>query len=109
MPSPLAIMAVIAPSALLGALLFFFVYDEHSTKNDIQRDKHQLETMKFDRDFSNAWNGDSVTAPKENDITSMEEKIKMKEDKAKKEKEERERRIKKIQEDVERKITTSGE
>ena len=66
MPSPLAIMAVIAPSALLGALLFFFVYDEHSTKNDIQRDKHQLETMKFDRDFSNAWNGDSVTPPKEN-------------------------------------------
>lgn len=32
MPSPLAIIAVIAPSALLGALLFFFVYDEHSTK-----------------------------------------------------------------------------
>ncbi|MCS5798181.1 hypothetical protein LNN94_27315 [Klebsiella pneumoniae subsp. pneumoniae] len=86
MPSPLAIMAVIAPSALLGALLFFFVYDEHSTKNDIQRDKHQLETMKFDRDFSNAWNGDSVTPPKENDIASMEEKIKMKEEKAKKKK-----------------------
>lgn len=109
MPSPLAIIAVIAPSALLGAFLFFFVYDEHSMKNDIQRDRHQLETMKFDRDFSNAWNGDSVTPQKENDITSMEERIKRKEEKAEEEKEERERRMKKILEDVENKIANSGE
>lgn len=63
--NPLALLVFIAPAAVLGVVVFSFVYQDQTERHDIERQKHEIRQMEFDRDFSKAWNGETLDAPDE--------------------------------------------
>ena len=54
--NPLTWLLVLAPAAVIGALLFVWVYQSNSSTADLERDRMRLESMEFDRDAAAAWN-----------------------------------------------------
>ena len=61
--NPFLWLLIVAPAAVLGVLIFLFVYSDQKTTLEVQREHHQLDVMEFERDFSKAWNGETITGP----------------------------------------------
>lgn len=63
--NPLALLVFIAPAAVLGVVVFTWVYEDQTERHGIERQKHEIRQMEFDRDFAKAWNGEALDAPDE--------------------------------------------
>lgn len=66
--NPFLWLLIVAPAAVLGVLVFLFVYGDQKATLEVQREQHQIEALEFDRDFSKAWNGESITGPAQAEI-----------------------------------------
>lgn len=73
--NPLTFLLVLAPAAVIGALLFIFVYDGATTTADLERDRMRLESLEFQRDAAAAWNGGRLEAPDADEIARLRERI----------------------------------
>ena len=69
--NPLTWLLVLAPAAVIGALLFVWVYQSNSSTADLERDRMRLESMEFDRDAAAAWNGQPLQGPNTEDMAQL--------------------------------------
>ena len=77
--NPLLWLMIIAPSTVLGAILFLWVYQNNADTASLERDRMRLEQMKFDRDFAAAWNGKTILEPEADEIAALQARIKQRE------------------------------
>jgi len=77
--NPLMWLFVLAPAAVIGALLFIWVYESNTATADLERDRMRLESMEFDRDAAAAWNGEKIEAPSADSIEALRARIEAKE------------------------------
>ena len=73
--NPLVWLFVVAPAAAVAALLFVWVYQEQTDRGELQREQSRLERQQFDQDFSAAWNGEALEAPKTEDVEKTRARI----------------------------------
>jgi len=85
------ILWLIAPAAMIGAVIFFFVYEQNTENQDIQRAKMELQQSKFDKDFATAWNTGTVEL--KDDVASKKMKLEQIEKDAERKKTERKNQI----------------
>ncbi|EDQ9622632.1 hypothetical protein ACRTJ0_004596 [Salmonella enterica subsp. enterica serovar Cerro] len=77
--NPLTWLLVLAPAAVIGALLFVWVYQSNSSTADLERDRMRLESMEFDRDAAAAWNGQPLQGPNTEEMDQLRSRINAKE------------------------------
>ena len=58
--NPLNWLLIVAPAAVLAALLFVLIYQQTESTAQIERQRIHLESLRFDRDFAKAWNGEDL-------------------------------------------------
>jgi hydroxypyruvate isomerase len=73
--NPIIWLFVVAPAAVLAAVLFVWVYQDSSDKGEAMREQHQLERLEFGRDFAAAWNGERIEAPASAEIEAARAKV----------------------------------
>lgn len=76
--NPIAWLFVLAPAAVIGALLFVWVYQSNSDDADLERERMRLDAMEFDRDAAAAWNGQQIQGPNDDEIAELRARIKAK-------------------------------
>ncbi|EKO2815814.1 hypothetical protein ACN3YC_004500 [Salmonella enterica subsp. enterica serovar Cerro] len=80
--NPLTWLLVLAPAAVIGALLFVWVYQSNSSTAELERERMRLESMEFDRDAAAAWNGQPLQGPSEEDMAQLRSRINAKQNAA---------------------------
>lgn len=73
--NPITWLFIIAPTAVLGALLFVWVYQDNTERGEVMREQQKIERLEFDRDFANAWNGEQIEAPEQGEIDAAKAKL----------------------------------
>ncbi len=73
--NPIVWLFIVAPAAVLAALLFVWVYQDSSDKGEAMREQQHLERLEFDRDFSAAWNGERIEPPAASEIEAARAKV----------------------------------
>ena len=58
--NPISWLLIVAPVAVLGALLFVLIYQHTDATAHIERQRIYLESLRFERDFAKAWNGEDL-------------------------------------------------
>lgn len=76
---PLTWLLIVAPTAVLAALIFIWLYQDNRAVVDLERDRHRVQQMEFDRDFSQAWNGGTLQAQPQAEIDALKAQVQAKE------------------------------
>lgn len=77
--NPLTWLLIVAPTAVLAAVIFIWLYQDNRAVVDIERDRHRVEQMEFNRDFAQAWNGKPIEGPAQAEIDALKGKVAAKE------------------------------
>lgn len=77
--NPLTWLFIAAPTAVIAALIFLWLYQDNRAVVDLERDRHRVEQMEFNRDFSRAWNGQPIEGPAQEEIDALKGQIAAKE------------------------------
>ncbi|MGP9795681.1 hypothetical protein ACT3T8_18050 [Halomonas sp. AOP1-B1-8] len=73
--NPLAILFLLAPGVAIGVLLFVWVYEDQSGRVEIERQKHEVRQLEFEKDFADAWNGGTLEGPSPEQIASAKAEL----------------------------------
>lgn len=73
--NPITWLFIVAPAAVLAAVLFVWVYQDTTDRGEEMRQQQKLERMEFDRNFANAWNGERIEAPGDDEIEAQRQKL----------------------------------
>jgi len=73
--NPITWLFIIAPTAVLGAVLFIWVYQDTTERGEEMRQQQKLDHLEFDRNFANAWNGERIEAPGNGEIEAQRQKL----------------------------------
>lgn len=73
--NPITWLFIVAPAAVLAAVLFVWVYQDNSERSEVMREQQKLEALQFDRDFAAAWNGDKIEGPEAEAINAQKQKL----------------------------------
>lgn len=76
---PLTWLLIVAPTAVLAALIFVWLYQDNRAVVDLERDRHRVQQMEFDQDFAKVWNGGKIEAPAQADIDALKGQLAKKE------------------------------
>lgn len=76
---PLTWLLIVAPTAVLGAVIFVWLYQDNRAVVDLERDRHRVQQMEFDRDFAQAWSGKQIDGPAQADIDALKGSLAAKE------------------------------
>lgn len=80
--NPLSVAVFVAPAAVIGALVFVWIYQDQTETTGLERDRMRLESAEFDRDFSRAWNGEALEAPADADLVALRAQVDQREQSA---------------------------
>lgn len=73
--NPITWLFIVAPAAVLAAVLFIWVYQDNSSRADLVQAQSKVERLEFDRDFAKAWNGQKIEAPDNSALDQAKAKV----------------------------------
>lgn len=77
--NPLTFLLIMAPAAVIGAVLFIYVYQSSTATADLERDRIRLESLEFRQEAAAVWNGEKVPGIDPEELAQLRQRIASKE------------------------------
>lgn len=106
--SPITWLLIVAPTAVLAAVLFLFVFEKNDETAALERDRLNIQRLEFDRDFATAWNNERMEAPDPTELAALKNKLVAKERAAEAAEKERCKKMQALSAELENTLKASG-